>query len=56
MLKGHFINITFNFTLLWEFKEINLLEMLRKSSWSVELIYALTNRELFIPKVDKVYF
>jgi len=56
MLKGYFANVTFNLTLLWEFREMRLSEMLYKSSWSVELIYALTNCELFIPKVDKVYF
>jgi len=35
---------------------MRLLEMLYKSNWSVEPIYTLTNYELFIPKVDKVYF
>jgi hypothetical protein len=35
---------------------MRLSEMLCKSSWSVELVYALTNCELFIPKADKVYF
>ena len=56
MLKGYFVNITLNLTLLWEFREIYLLEMLYKSSWSVELIYTLTNCKIFIPKVDKAYF
>jgi len=56
MLKGYFANVAFNFTLLWEFREICLLEILYKSSWSVELIYTLTNCKLFIPKADKVYF
>ena len=35
---------------------MRLLEMLYKSSWSVEPIYALANYKLFIPKADKVYF
>jgi len=35
---------------------MRLLEMLRKSSWSMELIYTLTNYKLFIPKADKAYF
>jgi len=56
VLKGHFANVTFNLTLLWEFREMRLLKMLYKSSWSVELIYALANYKLFIPKADKVYF
>jgi hypothetical protein len=56
MLKGYFTNIAFNLTLLWEFREMRLLEILRESSWSVEPIYALANYELFIPKADKVYF
>jgi len=38
------------------FKEMRLLEMLYKSSWSIKPIYALTNYELFIPKADKAYF
>jgi len=56
VLKGYFANVAFNLTLLQEFREMRLLEMLRKSSWSVELIYTLTNYELFIPKANKVYF
>ena len=56
MLKGYFINIIFNLTLLWEFREMYLSEILYKSSWSVELIYILINCKLFIPKIDKVYF
>jgi len=56
MLKSYFANVTFNITLLREFREMRLSEMLYKSSWSIELIYTLTNCELFIPKVDKVYF
>jgi hypothetical protein len=35
---------------------MRLLEMLYKSSWSIEPIYTLPNCELFIPKADKVYF
>ena len=56
MLKGHFINIAFNLTLLQEFREMRLSEMLRKSSWSVELICALADYKYFIPKADKAYF
>jgi len=43
MLKGYFVNVTFNLTLLWEFREMRLLEMLYKSNWSVKLVYALTD-------------
>ena len=56
VLKGYFANVVFNLTLLWEFREIYLLEMLYKSSWSVESIYVLIDCELFIPEVDKAYF
>jgi hypothetical protein len=56
MLKGYFTNIAFNLTLLWEFREIRLSEILCESSWSVEPICALADCELFIPEADKVYF
>ena len=56
VLKGHFANIAFNLTLLQKFREMRLLEILYKSSQSVELVYALADYELFIPKVDKAYF
>jgi len=32
VFKGYFINIAFNLTLLWEFREITVLEMFYKSS------------------------
>ena len=56
MLKDYFANIAFNLTLLWEFKKMCLLEMLCKSSWSVESIYVLADCKLFVPEADEAYF
>jgi len=43
VLKGHFANVAFDLTLLWEFGEMPFSEMFCESSWSVELMCALAD-------------